>query len=123
MRCADEHTLKGRLVADIRPFVCGRPGQMPYHCAIAPINGPIEGNPRTRGFMATFEEVGFLSDELDQWKNAAQKAYADPFGYANRANGMALRIMMAIPLQDLSEEMKWAIRQLRGRPVHSRALS
>ena len=62
--------------------------------------------------MATFEEVGFLSDELDQWKHAAQQAqeaYADAFGYAYRANGMALRVMKAIPMQDISEEMKWAI--------------
>jgi hypothetical protein len=59
--------------------------------------------------MATFEEVGFLSDELDQWKHAAQEAYVDAFGYAYRANDMALRVMKAIPMQDISEEMKWAI--------------
>jgi hypothetical protein len=59
--------------------------------------------------MASFEEVGFLSDELDQWKHAAHEAYVDAFGYAYRANGMALRVMKAIPMKDLSEEMKWAI--------------
>ena len=59
--------------------------------------------------MATFEEVGFLSDELDQWKHAAHEAYADAFGYSCRANSMALRVMKAIPMSDISEEMKWAI--------------
>jgi hypothetical protein len=59
--------------------------------------------------MATFEEVGFLSNELSQWKHAAQEAYADAFGYAYRANGMALRVMKAIPMQDISEDMKRAI--------------
>jgi hypothetical protein len=82
---------------------------MPYHCAIAPINDQIVANPGRRGVMATFEAVGFLSDELDQWKHAAQEAYAGAFGYAYRANGMALRVMKAIPMKDISEEMKWAI--------------
>lgn len=59
--------------------------------------------------MASFEEAGFLSDELDQWKRAAHEAYADAFGYAYRANGMALRIMKTIPMTDISDEMKWAI--------------
>ncbi|CAB3809097.1 hypothetical protein LMG28614_06951 [Paraburkholderia ultramafica] len=59
--------------------------------------------------MATFDEVGFLSDELDPWKQAAQEAYADAFSYAYRANDMALRIMKAIPMTDISEELKWAI--------------
>jgi hypothetical protein len=82
---------------------------MPYHCAIAPIDDQIAANPGRRGAMATFEEVGFLSDELDQWKHAAHEAYADAFGYAHRANSMALRVMKAIPMNDISEEMKWAI--------------
>lgn len=59
--------------------------------------------------MATFEEVGFLSDELDRWKHAAHEAYADAFGYAYRGNSMALRVMKAIPTSDVSEEMKWTI--------------
>ncbi|MGN7980205.1 DUF5677 domain-containing protein [Burkholderia sp. 22313] len=59
--------------------------------------------------MAGFDEVGFLSDELDQWKRAAHEAYADAFGYAYRANAMALRVMKAIPMNVISDEMKWAI--------------
>lgn len=59
--------------------------------------------------MASFEAVGFLSDELGEWKRAAHEAYADAFGYAYRANGMALRVMKAIPMSEISDETKWAI--------------
>jgi hypothetical protein len=59
--------------------------------------------------MPIFDEVGFLSDELDQWKRAAHEAYADAFAYAYHANAMALRVMKAIPLEGISEEMQWAI--------------
>lgn len=59
--------------------------------------------------MPSFDEVGFLSDELDQWKRAAHDAYSDAFTYAYRANGMALRLMKAIPVNGISDEMKWAV--------------
>lgn len=62
-----------------------------------------------RDFMPNFDEVGFLSDEMDQWKRAAHEAYADAFAYAYRANAMALRVMKSIPLEGISEEMQWAI--------------
>ncbi|MEX4004197.1 hypothetical protein AB4Y38_35540 [Paraburkholderia sp. EG285A] len=35
--------------------------------------------------MSNFDEVGFLSDELDQWKRAAHEAYADAFAYTYRS--------------------------------------
>lgn len=59
--------------------------------------------------MPSFDEVGFLSDQLDQWKQAAHEAYKDAFGYVYHANALALRVMKAIPLKDISEEMKWGI--------------
>ncbi|WP_144161511.1 DUF5677 domain-containing protein [Paraburkholderia sp. BCC1885] len=59
--------------------------------------------------MPSFDEVGFLSEELEQWKRAAHEAYADAFAYAYRANAIALRVMKSIPLERIPEEIQWAI--------------
>jgi hypothetical protein len=58
--------------------------------------------------MASFDEVGFLSDEMEDWKRAAHDAYPEAFEYAYRANGMAARLMRKIP-PAAPEEQKWAI--------------
>lgn len=76
------------VVANI-PFICGQFYRL-VNCRMFRQVRPATPRSAAKsrpGIMATFEEVGFLSAELDQWKHAVQEAYADAFGYAYRANG------------------------------------
>ncbi|MGF6241851.1 MULTISPECIES: DUF5677 domain-containing protein [Paraburkholderia] len=59
--------------------------------------------------MASFDEVGFLSDDLEGWQTAARELFAGPFEFAGRANEMGMRMRKAFDLNELREEVKWAI--------------
>lgn len=59
--------------------------------------------------MPSFDEIGFLSDELTQWETAAHEAYAGPFQFADRANRMGMKMRKSLPLNDLPEERQWAV--------------
>ena len=59
--------------------------------------------------MPSFEEVGFLSDELGQWIAAARERYGPLFTYVDRVNAMAIRMMREIPIRDLTETQGWAV--------------
>ncbi|KJV24825.1 hypothetical protein VI06_20940 [Aquitalea magnusonii] len=53
--------------------------------------------------MPTFQEVGFLSDELSQFKENVRGAYPAPFHIADLANNIAMRMLWEMPQVQLDE--------------------
>lgn len=56
--------------------------------------------------MASFEEVGFLSDDFTGWQTAARELYAGPSSSRERANKMGMRMRKAFALDEITEEAK-----------------
>jgi hypothetical protein len=59
--------------------------------------------------MATFEEVGFLADDLGNWRELARGTFSRAFTIADRMNAMGMRMMWALPIKDLTEDRMWAV--------------
>ncbi|QRR10921.1 hypothetical protein FPJ27_32870 [Burkholderia sp. MS455] len=59
--------------------------------------------------MPDFTEVGFLGDELTQFRANVRTAHAAGFHYMEQANALAMRIIWTLPLADLDEAMAHAI--------------
>jgi hypothetical protein len=58
--------------------------------------------------MASFDDVGFLSDELGSWVKAARVKYVCAFEIADRMAHMTMRMLWDMPLRDLTESQLWA---------------
>ncbi|MBB3261283.1 DUF5677 domain-containing protein [Paraburkholderia sp. WP4_3_2] len=68
--------------------------------------------------MATFNEVGFLSDELEQWTKNAHNAFSEAFTIAHRMNQLSMRMLWDLPTEEMSEVQVWAVAGY-GRAVES----
>lgn len=59
--------------------------------------------------MADFNVVGFMSDELSQWRENARKAFPGAFAIADRMNNMGMRMLWDLPTENLTEPQAWAV--------------
>ncbi|WP_124800759.1 DUF5677 domain-containing protein [Paraburkholderia phosphatilytica] len=68
--------------------------------------------------MASFNEIGFLSDELAEWKKNAHDAFSEAFTIAHRMNEMGMRMLWDLPTEEMTEVQVWAVAGY-GRAIES----
>lgn len=59
--------------------------------------------------MTDFNAVGFLADDLTQWRENVRQAFPDAFAIAHRMNNMGMRMLWELPAEDVTEPQVWAV--------------
>lgn len=59
--------------------------------------------------MPSFQEVGFLSEELEQFRENVRAAHQPAFRIADRVNRIAMRMLWELPLSGLSAESAYFV--------------